>query len=139
VHRQRGHVERRLAALARSSLIVRTAQSMIVSVRSPRKSNLTRTRGFDVVLVELRDDTRAILVAIERREVVSTDGAITTPTRVHAGIAHESLERARHVENFAHVLLVAIALAQLLFFFECVIKRDAELERDQLGDAVAKP
>ena len=86
-------------ASARPALMVFTAQSMMVSVRRPRKSNLTRPGGLDVVLVELRDDGRAALFAVERGEVGEHRRRDHHAAGVLAGVAHQALERAGQVDQ----------------------------------------
>ena len=69
VGRQRGDVERLKSRTARRLLIAFTAQSMIVSVRRPEEIELDETDRFDVVLVELRDESFAAPFGEERREI----------------------------------------------------------------------
>ncbi len=139
VHRQRGHVERRLAG-RRAPGVDRAHGPVDDRERAQAEEvELDEARGFDVVLVELRDDAGAALFAIERREVRQHRRRDDDAARVRAGVAHQAFERARHVDQLAHVVFVLVALAQLLFLVERVVERDAEFERDQLGDAVGEP
>ena len=54
-------------------------------------------------------------------------------------ISHQALQRAREVYQLAHVVLRLVALAEFVLLLQRVVQRDAELERDQLRDAVGKP
>jgi hypothetical protein len=107
--RQRVDVERRIARC--DALRIddrRTARSMIVSVRSPRKSNFTRPACLDVVLVELRDDAAAAGLAVERREVGQHRRRDHYAARVRAGVARQALERAREVDQVARPRLQSL-------------------------------
>ena len=90
-------------ACARRALMSRTAQSMMVSVRRPEEVELDQAGGLDVVLVELRDRSAAALFAVQRREVGEHGGRDHHAAGVHAGVARQALERAREVDELAHV------------------------------------
>ena len=100
VHRQRGDVERRLAlALRAAALMIFTAQSMIVSVRRPRKSNFTRPAASTSSLSNCVTTLCAGLVAEQRREIGEHRRRDDHAAGVHAGVAHQAFERHRHVED----------------------------------------
>ena len=61
---------------------------------------------------------------------------MTTPAGVHAGVAGEALERARQIDELAHLILVLVEALELRLLLERAIERDAELEGNELGDAV---
>ena len=53
-----------------------------------------------------------------------------------AGVARQSFERARGVDQRAHVLLLFVALLQQRFLFQRLVERHVELVRDELGELV---
>ena len=73
---------------------------------------------FDVVLVELRDDAAAGGVAVQRREVGEHRRGDDDAAGVHAGVARESLERARQVDEVAHLILGLVEPLELRLLLE---------------------
>ena len=81
--------------------MILTAQSMIVSVRRPRKSNFTRPAASTSSLSNCVTTLAAVLVAEQRREIGQHRRCNDHAARMHAGVAHESFERHRHVDDGA--------------------------------------
>ncbi len=136
VHGHRGEIERRLAP--RRALGVDGAHRPVDDGQRAQAEEveLDEARGLDVVLVELRDHAVAVRLAVERREVGEHRRRDHHAAGMRAGVAHQSFERARQVDQLAHLVLGLVAPPQLVLLGERVVERDAELERDQLGDAV---
>jgi len=85
---------------ARSASMVRTAQSMMVSVRRPRKSNLTRPAASTSSLSNCVTTLWPSASQYSGAKSVSTDGAITTPPAcVPALRTSPSSERARSITS----------------------------------------
>ena len=55
---------------------------------------------------------------------------------MHAGIAGQALERAGEIDQLADVVILLVQAPELRLLGERVVERDAELERDELGDPV---
>ena len=55
---------------------------------------------------------------------------------MHAGVAREAFERARQVDEVLDLLVFLVEALELGLLLERVVERDAELERNQLGDLV---
>ena len=66
-----------------------TAQSMIVSVRSPRKSNFTSPAASTSSLSNCVTTLRAGLVAEQRREIGEHRRRDHDAAGMHAGVAHQ--------------------------------------------------
>ncbi len=138
VHRQVRHLERRLSvALAlRVDDLHRPIDDRERS--QPQEVELHETGGLDVVLVELRHDAAPRFVAEERREIRQHRWRDHDAARVHARVAHEPLERPRHVDQRAGFFFVLVAPLQLRLFLERILESDAELERNELRNRIGK-
>ena len=113
VHRQRADVERRLA-LALTLRVDDLDRPVDDRQRAqPEEVELHEARRLDVVLVELRHDVAAGVVAEQRREVREHRRRDDHAAGVHAGVAHQAFERHRHVEDGARVFLGLVAPLQL--------------------------
>src|SRR5207244_8350519 len=104
------------------------AQTQEIELHEPRR--------LDVVLVELRKHGSARGVAVERREIGERRRGDHHAAGVHAGVAGEPLERARQVDEISDLVLALIEALELRLALERGIERDAELEGNELGDAV---
>ena len=114
-----------------------TAQSMIVSVRRPRKSNFTRPAASTSSLSNCVTTLPPPVFAVQRREVGQHRGRDHHAAGVHAGVARQAFERARQVDEVLDLLLVRrSSRLSSGSFVERIVERDAELERDELGDPV---
>ena len=102
----------------------------------PEEIELHQPRGLDVVLVELGDDVAAGGIAVQRREVGEHGRGDHHAAGVHAGIAGQTLQRARQVDEVAHLVLALVQALELRLLLQRAIERDAELEGNELGDAV---
>ena len=102
----------------------------------PQEIELDEPDLLDVVLVELRDDAAGALFAVERAEIGQHRRGDHDAAGMRAGIARESLELLRQIDQVADLVLGAVAPRELRFLFQRIGERDAELERDQLRDAV---
>ena len=80
---------------------------MIVSVRRPRKSNFTRPAASTSSLSNCVIDAAAAGFAVERREVGQHRRGDHHAAGVLAGVARQALERARQIEQLAHLLVLA--------------------------------
>jgi hypothetical protein len=91
---------------ARRALIAFTAQSMIVSVRRPRKSNLTRptasTSSLSNWVTGLRPRPPSSWFGEQRAEVGQRRGRDHHAAGVLAGVAGQVLELQREVDQVAH-------------------------------------
>ena len=135
IHGQRAHRERRRLRRPRAVDERRgalddgeRAQSEEVELHQPRR--------LHVVLVELGDDVAAGRIAVQRREVGEHRGGDHHAAGVHAGIAGQTLERARQVDEVSHLVLALVQALELRLLLQRAIERDAELEGNELGDAV---
>ena len=135
VHGQRAHLKRRGS---RCTLAIDEVRGAIDDREGPQAEEveLHEARRLDVVFVELRDDASARGIAVERREVGENRGSDHHATCVHAGVAGEALEGAREVDQVAHLILVLVEALELRLLLQCGIERDAELEGNELRDAV---
>jgi len=97
---------------------------------------LDEARLLDVVLVELAHHRRRAFGAIERREVREPPGRDEHAARVHAHVAREALQRLRERHQLGDFLLLLHQLLQLRLDEESLLERDADLEGNQLRDAV---
>ena len=88
-------------ARARARLMISTAQSMMVSVRRPRKSNFTRPAASTSSLSNCVTTLRRRIVAVQRREIGQHRGRDDHAAGVHAGVARQAFERARQVDEVA--------------------------------------
>ncbi len=107
-HRDRTDIQRRLAAL-RSDAI--DDHQTLVDDRERAQAQeveLHQTRGFDVVLVELRNDVSALIVAVQRRVVSQHRRRDDDTTRVHARVTGDAFERAREVDEVFDLLFGVI-------------------------------
>ena len=91
---------------------------------------------LDVVLVELGHDAPAARLAVERGEIGERRRGDDDAARMRAGVPRKSLEPLREVDEVAHLVLGLVAPRELRLLLERRFERDAELERNQLGDAV---
>lgn len=118
----------------------------MVSVRRPRKSNLTRPTASTSSLSNwVTGSCRARLVVFgeQRAELGERLGGDHHAAGVLAGVAGEVLELTGQIHQVAHVVLDLIALDQVrrghlrvLAFAHRILERDAQDVGDQLGDAV---
>ncbi len=135
-HRQLVDVERRLAA-ARTDAVDDDDRPVDDRQRPQAEEvEFDQARGFDVVLVELRDQIAAVLVAEQRSEIGQHRRRDDHTAGMHAGIACQTLERAREVDHVLDLVLGVVELAQLRLLGERIVERDSQLEGNQLRDAV---
>jgi hypothetical protein len=121
---------------ARPAFTVAMAQERMVSVRSPRKSNLTRPAASTSSLSNWVMTLPPPGSQYSGVKSVSTDGAITTPPACLPALrVRPSSERARS-SRVAHLLILLVEPLELGLLGERIIERNAELERNQFGDAV---
>ena len=118
------------------------------------KVELDQSHVLDVVLVELRHRSVGPGLRVERAEVRELARRDQHAAGVHADVARKSLELLGKREQLAHFLLGRLALVQLRLdiagvddvgmrlarTWRTALERDRTpgLERDQLGNAVAK-
>ncbi len=102
----------------------------------PEEVELDQSGRLDVVLVELRDRRGAALLAVERREIREHGRRDDDAARVRAGVAGEPFERAREIDELAHLGVALVQPPQLLFLLERLVERDADLEGNELRDLV---
>ena len=91
---------------------------------------------LDIPLVELGHQAAAAWFAVDRREIVEIAGRDDHAAGVLADIARQALEAARHVENRGHLLVFLVQAAQVFFLLQRLVQGHADLERDQLGNAI---
>jgi hypothetical protein len=109
---------------------------MMVSVRKPKKSNLTSPAASTSSLSNCV--TGVVLPSSQYRGVksVSTDGAMTTPPACVPALRARPFERARQVDQFANRLVALVQAPEFFFLRERLVERDADFERNQLRDLV---
>ena len=90
-----------------------TARSMMVSVRRPRKSNLTRPAASTSSLSNCVTTVAAALLAVQRREVGEHRRRDDDAAGVRAGVAGQPLERARQIDEVAHLLFRRVQARKL--------------------------
>ena len=123
-------------AAARCALMSRTTQSMMVRVRSPRKSNLTRPAASTSSLSNCV--TGVLLPSSQYSGVksVRTDGAMTTPPACVPAFRARPSSDARQIDQLAHFGFALVQAPQFLFLLERLVERHADFQRNQLGDLV---
>src|SRR6185437_630749 len=135
-HRDRADIQRRLALFSADTIDDRERPIDDGECAQSEEVELHQAGGFDIVLVELGHDTRAILIAIQRRVVGQHRGRDHDASGVHAGVPGDAFERAREVDEVFDFLFGVIEALELGLFGERIVERDAELKGDELGDAV---
>ena len=90
--------------------MVRTAQSMMVSVRSPRKSNLTRPAASTSSLSNWVTTVAPLASEYSGVKSVSTEGAITTPPACLPSVAGQPFQRAGQVHQISDVFLLRVGV-----------------------------
>jgi hypothetical protein len=95
--------ERRLAAHRRDGVDVAHRPIDDGERAQPEKIELHQARRLDVVLVELGDRRGAALFAVQRREIGEHRRRDDDAAGVRAGVARQTLERARQVDELAHL------------------------------------
>ena len=97
-----------------------------------------QTGRFDIILVELRYRIRAAFLAVQWRKVCQFVRSNYYSARVFAGVAYESLERFRQIDNPPDVFVFLVHLRELVFLIQRLVERYADLERNLLCDAIDK-
>ena len=121
---------------ARRRLMIASAQSMIVSVRRPRKSNFTRPTLLDVVLVELRHEAAAGVVDVQRHEIGERGRRDHHAAGVLADVARDAFELEGHLHDLGDLLVLLDEVAQRLLLLHGLLERHADLEGNQLRELV---
>ena len=136
VHRQHANIDRRLAGERALGIDVAHGPVDDRQRAQPQEVELDEPGRLDIVLVELRDRGRAAIFHVQRREIRQHRGRDHNATRMRAGVARQALERAGKIDQLMHLRIIRVEPRQLFFLLERLVERDADLERDQLGDAI---
>ena len=99
------------------------------------KIELHKADRLDVVLVELGDCTGCAGLAIERGEIGEASGRDHDAPGVPPGVAGQSFELARQIDDRPDVFVRLVALLQSVVG-ECTFERHSQLERDELRNLV---
>ena len=135
IHGQRAHRER--WRLRRPRAVDECRGALDDGERAqPQEVELHQPRRLDIVLVELGDDAAAGRIAVQRREVGQHRGGDHDTPGVHAGVAGQAFERARQLDEVSDLVLALVQALELRLLLQRAIERDAELEGNELGDAI---
>ena len=102
-----------------------------------KKVELDQPRLFDIVLVELHHQPRAILIGQQRGKVSELGWCNHHSTSVPAGATGHSFELDRHFPYLGGLFVGFQKLPECRLGFQCLGQGHAHLERDQLGKLVA--
>ncbi len=109
---------------------------MMVSVRNPRKSNLTSPAASTSSLSNCV--TGVVLPSSQYSGVeIRQHGRCNDHAAgMRAGVAHQPLEGTREIDQLAHIAVAVVQAPQFLLLRERLVERDADLERHQFRDLI---
>ena len=104
----------------------------------PQEVELHQTRGFDIILVELGNQTLPVLITVKGREISELGWRDHHSPGVLADIAREPFQLERHLHDFLGILIAFDEFTQLRLLRDRFFQRNAHFERNQLGQLVSQ-
>ena len=114
------------------SLIICNVQSMMVKVRSPKKSNLTKPNGFHVILIELRNQVTAALFAVQGRKIGQFGWGNHHAACVLPSIPRRPFQRQGHVDQVLTSSSVSYCCLEFGAIFQGFVQRHPDFKGNQV-------
>jgi len=112
------------------------AQSMMVRVRNPKKSNLTRPAASTSSLSNWVTGVVLPSFAVERREIREHRRRDHDAAGMRARVPGEPFQRASEVYQLANILVAVVQAAEFFLLRQRLVERDADFERNELRNLV---
>ena len=129
-----------LVDIDRAALLLRSHRDRILNHRQrtkPQEIHFQKAKLLDCRHRELCDDS-AVLRARDRHKIVHPPLADDNTRRMDGGMAWQSLESPRHINETVDGLVRLVHRLQLLALLQRLVDRDAELLGNHLGDRIAE-